>query len=295
VSVDLHIHTTHSDGTFSPADIVHLAKQQCISALAITDHDITSGNREAMDAGKDIGIHVIPGVELSVDYMLPQKGHLHLLGLFIDPDDRLLNLTLQSLRQARDKRNRKILYRLTKLGKKITMDELMEEAGGGSVGRPHIARIMVRKGYVQSFVEAFQRYLKNGAPAYVDRMRLSISQAIDLIHAAGGIAILAHPTSLGFASFEGLRAYILELKAIGLDGIEAYCAGQDKALIQKMLTFARKNKLMVSGGSDFHGDVKPDQQLGSPDIPDQVYLELVDYWNQIYNPKDKIQKTKSKR
>jgi predicted metal-dependent phosphoesterase TrpH len=278
VSVDLHTHTTYSDGTFTPSDLVNLAKLKSLTAIAITDHDITSGNREALSRGKEIGIEVVPGVELSVDYPLPQKGHLHLLGLFIDPDNNALKKSLQIIRQARTKRNYKILKRLTELGKEVTKNELTNEAGDGSVGRPHIATIMVKKGYVKTIKEAFQHYLKNGAPAYFDRLRIPVTQAIDLIHVAGGIAILAHPSSLGFSSFEQMGIYIMQLKEIGLDGIEVWCPGQDEQMMHKMLTFARANLMVVSGGSDFHGNAKPEQQLGSVDVPDQVYIDLVKYY-----------------
>jgi hypothetical protein len=225
---------------------------------------------------------VVPGVELSVNYNLPGKGHLHILGLFIDPRHPLLNKSLQNLREERLKRNQKILDRLKELGKPVSRDDLNSEAGIGTVGRPHIAAVMLKKGYVKNIREAFQRFLKSGAPAYFDRMRLNADQAIDLIHLAGGIAIVAHPLSLGFSSFKAAEEYILQLKITGLDGIEVYCSGQEEKIRQTMIQFARENTMVVSGGSDFHGTVKPDLHLGSGkgdlDIPDQVYKDLVNYW-----------------
>ena len=282
MSVDLHAHTTHSDGTFTPAELIKLANEKNLTAIAITDHDITSGIEEAISYSHKSGIKVVPGVELSVNYNLPGKGHLHILGLFIDPRHPLLNKSLQNLREERLKRNQKILDRLKELGKPVSRDDLNSEAGIGTVGRPHIAAVMLKKGYVKNIREAFQRFLKSGAPAYFDRMRLNADQAIDLIHLAGGIAIVAHPLSLGFSSFKAAEEYILQLKITGLDGIEVYCSGQEEKIRQTMIQFARENTMVVSGGSDFHGTVKPDLQLGSGrgdlDIPDQVYKDLVNYW-----------------
>jgi predicted metal-dependent phosphoesterase TrpH len=282
MSVDLHTHTIHSDGTFKPAELINLAYQKNLYAIAITDHDITTGNKEAISYGKELGIKVVPGVELSVDYDLPGKGHLHMLGLFIDPNHPLLNQTLKNLRLERSKRNQKILNRLGELNIPLSQEEVSNEAGFGTVGRPHFAAAMIKKGYVKNIRQAFHHFLKKGAPAYFDRVRLNANQVIDLIHLAGGIAIIAHPTSLGFSSLKAAEKYIIQLQTIGLDGIEVYCSGQDESLREHMLNFARQNNMVVSGGSDFHGSVKPDLQLGSGkgdlDIPDQVYQDLVAYW-----------------
>lgn len=290
MSVDLHTHTTHSDGTFTPTELIRLAYEKNLTAIAITDHDITSGIEEAISYGNKSGIKVVPGVELSVNFNLPGKGHLHILGLFIDPRHPLLNKTLQNLREERLKRNQKILDRLKELGKPVSQDDLNNEAGIGTVGRPHIAAALLKKGYVGNIREAFHRFLKSGAPAYFDRMRLNADQAIDLIHIAGGIAIVAHPVSLGFSSFKAAGEYILQLKNIGLDGIEVYCSGQEEKIRQTMIKFTRENNMVVSGGSDFHGTVKPDLQLGSGkgdlDIPDQVYWDLIKYLEkrELFNP-----------
>jgi predicted metal-dependent phosphoesterase TrpH len=278
LAVDLHTHTTYSDGTCSPSDLLDLAIGKNLKAIAITDHDITSANSEALLIGKKSGIEVIPGVELSVDYPNPYHGHLHLVGLFIDPDNETLNKSLQIVRQARDKRNHKIVARLNELNMDISYIDLVTLAGQGAVGRPHIARMMVDKGYVSSVTEAFQRFLKNGAPAYFDRMRLAVDQAIGLIHQAGGIAIIAHPTTLGFPTFDELSESILQLKDRGLDGFEVFCADHTAKSISQMLEFAGEHQLVVSGGSDFHGDVKPEQDLGSVEVPDWVYRDLVAYW-----------------
>ena len=275
--VDLHTHTTHSDGSLSPTELVALARKKNLSAIAITDHDILSANKEASTISKDLELKVIAGVELSVDFPLPQMGHLHIVGLFIDPENNDLNKALSSLRNNRLKRNQNILNLLKKLNKEVTADELNLEAGVGSIGRPHIAEAMMKKGYVKSRKEAFDLYLQKGAPAYVDRMRLPADQAIELIHQAGGITILAHPQSLGYKSLTEAGDTILKLKNLGLDGIEVYNSGQDSQLTTQKLTFAREHHLVVSGGSDFHGNVKPEFHLGSANVPDWVYEELVNY------------------
>jgi predicted metal-dependent phosphoesterase TrpH len=284
VSVDLHTHTTHSDGTLGPAELVDLARKKSLTAIAITDHDITSGNDEAISRGKELEIKVIPGIELSVTFDLPGNGHLHILGLFIDPHHTHLNQTLQNIRLERSKRNQKILNRLKELGKPISSDDLSFEGGIGSVGRPHIATVMVKMGYVKNNREAFNRFLKKGSPAYFDRVRLTANQAIDLIHLAGGIAIIAHPTSLGFSSLKDTGEYFLHLKKMGLDGFEAYSSGQDDYTRQQLLSFARDNNMVVSGGSDFHGSLIPAIDLGSGrgdlNIPDQVYWDLLNYWKE---------------
>lgn len=283
MSVDLHTHTTHSDGTLGPVELVKLAKEKNLYAIAITDHDITSANNEVISLGNEFGIKVVAGVELSVNYDLPGNGHLHIVGLFIDPNHALLNQTLQNFRSERLIRNQKILNRLKELNMPLSQDELRNESDIGTVCRPHIAEAMVKRGYVKNIPEAFHLYLQKGMPAYFDRMRLNANQVIDLIHLAGGIAIMAHPSSLGLSTLKAAEEYIIQLKTLGLDGIEVYCSGQDELFRQELLKFSRQNNMVVSGGSDYHGSVKPDIQLGSGmgdlDVPDQVYLDLVEYWN----------------
>jgi len=284
VPVDLHTHTVHSDGTFKPLELVKLARSRNLTAIAVTDHDITSGNTETISYGQELGVKVVSGVELSVDANLPANGHFHMLGLFIDQDNPILIKSLQKLRQGRQIRNKKILDRLKDLGLPISSYNLKRVSGIGAIGRPHIAAAMVKMGYVKNIREAFKRFLQKGASAYFDRMRLGPEQAIDLIHLSGGIALIAHPVSLGFSSFKDAEEYILKLKSIGLDGIEVHCSGQNKKTAQAMMRFARENDFVVSGGSDFHGSVKPAIQVGSGygnlDVPDQVYWDLVRYWEE---------------
>ena len=286
MAVDLHTHTNHSDGTLSPKDLVYLASSQGLKALAVTDHDITTANEEAIKTGMQIGVEIVPGVELSAEYSLPGNGHLDILGLFIDFEHPELNQSLQYLRKERAKRSEKILDRLSEIGIRIPLSEVQSEAGAGSLGRPHIARVMMKHGYVETVNQAFQKYLKNGAPAFVDKQKLPASESIDLIIKAGGIAIIAHPFSLGFNTYRDFGNTFLALKALGLQGIEAYYPNYSVSMSRWLRTFAAENDLLISGGSDFHGSVKPDIQLGSGSgnlhVPDEVYEKLLAYHQSLH-------------
>jgi len=213
--IDLHTHTTYSDGTLSPGELVTLAKADGLSALAICDHDTIAGVKEGMDLGKVIGIEVIPGVELSIEYDLPPGGHMHILGLFIDPDSPELIQGLNWLRKKREERTPKIVKLLNEHDIEITEDEVKQEAGDGSVGRPHIARVLMNKGYVGSIQEAFDRFLKKGAVAYVPKEKFTLGKGISMIREAGGIPILAHPVYLKLDRMD-LEALLVELKDTGL-------------------------------------------------------------------------------
>jgi len=278
LAVDLHTHTNHSDGTLSPKELVYLAHSQGLKALAVTDHDITTANEEAINIGSQIGVTVVPGVELSVDYPLPGNGHLDILGLFIDYEHGELNQALRSLREERTRRGERILERLSDIGIRISLAEVQAEVGKGSLGRPHIARVMMKRGYVANVNQAFQKYLKNGAPAFVDKQKLSASESIDLIINAGGMAIIAHPFSLGFTTYKDFGDTFLTLKALGLQGLEVYYPNYSDSMCRWLRSFAAENDLLISGGSDFHGSVKPDIQLGSGPgnlhVPDEVYENL---------------------
>ena len=260
--IDLHTHTTASDGTYTPSELVELAKKTDLKAIAITDHDTINGVSEAIEAGKDLGVEVIAGTELSIEYPLPENGHMHLLGLFVDIKNPELISGLEYLRKKRDERTPKILKILNAHGISITEKEVLQEAGEGSVGRPHIARIMLKKGYVKSIKEAFERYLKKGAIAYVPKEKFEITHAINLILNSGGIPILAHPVTLKLSD-EELESHIEKLKSLGLKGIEVYYSTHTEQDTIAYLKLADKFNLLISGGSDFHGKNKPDIRLGT--------------------------------
>lgn len=256
--LDLHLHTTHSDGSCTPTEVVGLAHQARVTALAITDHDITSGISEAIAAGEQYGIEIIPGVEIS---SIMEGSELHILGYFLDWQDTLLNERFKSLRDSRHRRNPQIIDRLQSLGIAITYDEVCALAGSDSVGRPHIARALMNKGVVTSAKEAFDRFLGDGKLAYVPRELPSPAEAIHWIKAARGLAVLAHPTWVKLTD-QTLAALVRQLKANGLDGVEVYYSTHAARQTREYLSLAQQLGLLVTGGSDFHGLTKPDIEVG---------------------------------
>lgn len=256
--IDLHLHTTHSDGSLPPAEVLVLAHKAGVTALAITDHDITTGISEALVAGAALGIEVIPGVEISSRH---GDNEIHILGYFLDWQDPTLNERLAGLRASRHTRNPRIIERLQAFGFDITYDEVKELAGTESVGRPHIARVLINKGYVQSAKEAFDRFLAHGKPAYVPRELPAPSEAIAWIRAAKGIPVLAHPYWAGQEG-ESLFRLCAQLKAAGLRGMEVHYSTHNPRQTAELLDLAKRLDLLVTGGSDFHGITKPDIAVG---------------------------------
>jgi len=256
--IDLHLHTTHSDGSYSTREVMAFAKQAGLTALAITDHDIVEGIPEATAIGEELGIEVVPGVEISSRL---GESELHILGYFMNWTDPLLAQRLQTLRDSRHLRNPKIVQRLNELGIPITYEEVRALAGTESVGRPHIARLLMEKGIVTSAKEAFDRYLANGRPAFVDRELPEPAEAVQWIREAGGVPVLAHPTWVR-TSADGLRVLVRELKAAGLGGMEVHYSTHTPSQTTEYLELAKQCDLLVTGGSDFHGVTKPDIEVG---------------------------------
>ncbi|MCP9471573.1 MAG: PHP domain-containing protein [Nitrospira sp.] len=256
--VDLHLHTTHSDGSFTPAEVIALAHEAGVTAAAITDHDITSGIPEATRTGRERGIDVIPGVEIS---SLFGDAELHVLGYFLDWQDETLNRRLAALRESRHRRNPKIIERLQAAGIDITYDEVRAIAGTDSVGRPHIARVLIDKRVVASAQEAFDLWLAEGRPAYVPRELPAPAEAIRWIKDAKGLAVLAHPTWIK-APESALPDLARRLKADGLAGVEVYYSTHTPRQTREYLALAKQLDLLVTGGSDFHGVTKPDIRVG---------------------------------
>jgi predicted metal-dependent phosphoesterase TrpH len=257
---DLHTHTTASDGSDSPGRVVQFAAELGLAAVAVTDHDTVAGLPEAFEAGKDFGIEVLPGMELSVKI---DHGTLHILGYLFDPDSSSLKGVLKRVQAARARRNPLILERLEKLGCPLSYGELEEISKGGQIGRPHIARAMLRRGYVRSIGEAFEHYLKKGGPAYVPKSILSSEEAITTIHEAGGLAVLAHPISLEFGTPEHLEELLAVWIDQGLDGIECYYSMHNREMIDLCLGLCKKYDLVSTGCSDYHGRAKPDIHIGT--------------------------------
>lgn len=256
--IDLHLHTTHSDGSLPPAEVLRLAQKAAVTTLAITDHDITSGIPEAMSVGRELGIEVIPGVEIS---SYDGRSELHILGYCLDWNDPVLNERLGSLRASRHRRNPLIIDRLRAAGLDITYEEVRAMAGTESVGRPHIAQVLMQKKYVSTAKEAFDRYLAEGKAAYVARDLPAPAEAITWIREAKGVAVLAHPTWVKDGG-AGLITCVTALKEAGLDGVEVHYSTHSKSQTSSYLELAQRLNLLVTGGSDFHGITKPEIEVG---------------------------------
>ena len=268
--IDLHLHSTYSDGTCSPAELVSMGARKGLIAISITDHDTIEGVGEAVEAGRRSGIDVISGIELSV---VLGDCSLHLLGYGFDWQNNILIDKLGVLQQARHERNMRILGKLEKSGVRITEEELAEISGGGQSGRPHIARLLVEKGVVGSMDHAFETYLAKDKPAYVKRFVYSAQEAISVLHRVGGIAVMAHPVQLGY-SLDRIPDIVTRLKEYGLDGIETYYPTQKGRIRKKLKEIARECDLLETGGSDYHGDIRPGTTMAGGirfSVPVDVY------------------------
>lgn len=260
-TIDLHTHSYCSDGTFSPEGLVILAKKQGLSAIALTDHDTIDGLELFLEAGEKHGMETICGIEFAALYEGFHRPEIHIVGLGFDCHDSALLAKLEEIRQSRDDRNERMAKQLTAIGLPVSLEEVAQNAGGEIITRAHFANVLLEKKLVKDRKEAFSKYLSPGCPGYVERQFLTPKGCIEAIKNAGGAAVLAHPTlyNLDMAQVETLCK---ELIPFGLDGIECrystYTAAQTKA-VEKI---ARTLGLLPSGGSDFHGENKPDIRLG---------------------------------
>jgi 3',5'-nucleoside bisphosphate phosphatase len=270
--IDLHVHTTMSDGTLSPAEVVRYARAKGLKAIAVTDHDTVAGIGPAQSEASLNGLEVIGGVEISAEWA---TGIMHILGYFIRPDDSDLLARLSWLSKGRRERIPLILAKLHDLGVHVIEQEVDKEAVGGVPGRPHVANIMVRKGYVSTLQDAFDRFLRKGAPAYVVKTKLKPESAVHAITRAGGVAVLAHPYSLGEDTSGSLEATVRGLMTYGLRGIEAYYSKHSLAQTTAYLDIASRLGLTVTGGSDFHGSNKPDVEMGVVPAVGRLAYEIV--------------------
>lgn len=258
--VDLHTHSTASDGSEPPGKVIELASAAGLGAVAITDHDTLEGIPEARAAAERIGIELVPGVELSLRY---DGSGMHLVVLWLEPGDGPLQDQLHGLQSGRGERNERIVDRLRDAGFDIAIEEVLEEAGTGSVGRPHIAAVMMAKGYVPDIRTAFDGWLGAGKPAYVGRERLEPHQAIALARESGAVPVLAHPHTLALTSASAMAELLTHLEQAGLIGLEAYYGSYRRHEREGYADLARRFGLVPSGGSDFHGRYKPELQIGS--------------------------------
>lgn len=279
--VDLHIHTTASDGTFTPAAILREARNEGLAAIAITDHDTLDGARDALTAGIPEGMGFLVGVEISAAAppTCPMRGSFHLLGYGVRLDHEPLDRCLSALRDSRKNRNPGIVARLRDLGFDVRLEDVIARAGGGQIGRPHIARYMKARGWAASIDEAFDRYIGNGGPAYVDKYRVPCHEAVALIRAAGGVAVLAHPGLLPLEPGPDFEAMIGELRDMGARGIEAFYPEHSPHRTAYFAEISRRFDLVATGGTDFHGTIKPGLRLGRARgdfrVPAGVYDNLL--------------------
>lgn len=256
--VDLHTHSTASDGSMSPAELVNHAIRSGLKGIAITDHDTIDGVAEALDEGQKNSFPVIPGVEISLDY----TKELHMLGYFNNENYNKINEILIPLKKSREKRNEKTIEKLNELGFKLTMDEVRQRCKGSVIGRPHIALVMQEKGYTPTAADAFREYLGFGRVAFFKKEKLTPEQGIGHILRAGGLPVLAHPVFLQY-SMQDMDKFLKELFAYGLKGIEAYYVENSKDYTKNTIKLADKHKLIITGGSDFHGTFKPKIKIGT--------------------------------
>lgn len=256
--VDLHVHSTESDGTLTPKDLVAEAKKAGLAAFALTDHDTCQGVGKAMPLAASAGIELIPGIELSTDY---HGKEVHIVGLYIDIENEQLLKKTAEYRKCRSERNALMVEALRKEGLSITMEELVAENPDCVITRANIARFLYEHGQIKSVREAFDRYIGDHCKCYVGRLKVASTDAVRLIKEAGGTAILAHPLLYGLSN-TNLQKMIDALKPVGLDGLEAIYSTYTTGEEQQMKRLARENGLLISGGSDFHGSNKPDIALG---------------------------------
>jgi predicted metal-dependent phosphoesterase TrpH len=277
MAVDLHTHSERSDGSDTPAQVVELAAQANVQGLSLTDHDTIDGLETAALRATELGVEFLTGIELSVH---TSRRTIHLLGYGFDPAHAELVVTLQNQQRSRLARNTQLIEKLVALGYEISLDEVVAKTDGGSVGRPHFASVLLDKGYVDSIDHAFTELLADGCPAYVERRELAASDAIALIHRAGGAAIWAHPTRNSSIDENHFRTELEELLEVGLDGFECWYSRFTPELRRRMVRIARKYGVVPTGGSDYHGSYKPDLSIGRGtgdlQIPFEVFDELRD-------------------
>ena len=256
-TIDLHTHSTFSDGTFTPLQLVKYAEEKGLKAFAITDHDTTEGIKEAKSI--ETNVEVISGVEISTRY---DKKEIHIVGLYVNENDADLNKKLKYYREKRVTRNFEILEKLNSLGVDITIDDVKESCTGDVISRAHIAKALVSKGFVGSYTEAFDRYLGDNKCAYVPRETLNYEESMELITKAGGVPVLAHPL-LYKMSDTNLENMMVKLRQKGLKAVEVYYSTHSNSDTQHVMAMANRVGLIYSGGSDFHGATKPKIDMGT--------------------------------
>jgi predicted metal-dependent phosphoesterase TrpH len=276
MAVDLHLHSNCSDGSLTPEEIVTGAVAAGLTGMALTDHDTLEGLAVASATARQASMRFVGGTELSV---LWRRQSMHLLVYFLDPEPGPLQDRMEELRQSRQQRNHQIATKLQELGLDITIEEVTMEAGGGVIGRPHFAAVMIGKGYVANVPEAFDRYLATGRPGYVGRKRLTAEEAIRLSRKSGAVPVIAHPHTLSLRAEEFATGFS-DLVAAGLGGIEAYYGEYTPAMRSRIAAICSDLGIVATGGSDYHGRYKPHLEIGTGKgdlrVPDEALEALLD-------------------
>jgi 3',5'-nucleoside bisphosphate phosphatase len=282
---DLHLHTSVSDGKYTPAELVRKAAAAGLTIIAITDHDNVDGVAPAIEAARQFpGLRIIPGVEISTE---EPEGEVHVLGYFLDYHHKELLDRLNNMRESRETRAQKMVQKLAALGMPLDWKRVQEIAGTGTIGRPHIAQALLEKGYIATIKEAFDKYIAWGGPAYVERDKMTPGEAVELILRAGGIPVLAHP----FVSKDPDNL-MARLKQNGLIGIEAYYGEYKPEDVKKLVGLAEKYHLITTGGSDYHGlDENVETPLGGADVPTSAAERLIALAGQIPQKPPEKEKT----
>ncbi len=272
--IDLHTHSTFSDGSFTPEQLAAAAAAAGLTAISLTDHDSVMGVDRFLAACSKQKVRGIPGVEISLDF---PDGTMHMLGYFIDHRNPALTQHVAKLRSGREHRNREILKQVNAMGLTLTMSEVAAYAGEDNVGRLHFSQALVARGYVRTRDEAFKKYLSKGKPGYANRLRMTPAQGVEIIRNAGGLAVLAHPFTLHLGK-QSLEKLVGDLAQAGLQGIEVFCPPQSPKQVKQYSSLADKFNLVATGGTDFHGAPMPDIKLGTGfgdlNVPDTVLDQL---------------------
>ncbi len=280
-AADLHCHTTASDGALAPAQLVERAARLALKVIAVTDHDSTEGVAAALAAGQAHGVEVIPGVEINTDV---PGTEVHVLGYFLDYTAPILCSELARLRDGRVGRAKRMAEKLTEMGAPVRFERILEIAGEGSVGRPHVAQALLEAGHVSSFEQAFEKYIGRNSPAYVERMKFTPAEACALIRRVSGLPVLAHPVFFDrFGAIKSpfnLDAMLPELIHAGLMGLEVYYPRYDAVTTEYLIAFARRYKLLQTGGTDFHGIRANEPDLGGIYVPMKAVRRLREAWQQ---------------
>ncbi|MCK5878415.1 MAG: PHP domain-containing protein [Holophagae bacterium] len=269
--IDLHSHSTASDGSEAPERLPLLAKDAGLSAIALTDHDTVDGLKPFLTACDEVEVEGVSGIEISSRWHFP--GEVHVLGYFVDPENREFCQRLEFLQKAREDRNGEMVRKLQYLGIDVSLEEWQQAAGGEIVGRPHLAHLLIEKGVCRDLREAFGKYIGTDGIAFVPKEKLTTAEAVRFIREFSAAPVLAHPGLLKLDT-ESLRDFLMELKDNGLAGVECIHSGHDDKMTRKLLELAIRLELAPTGGSDFHGSHKPHVRLGLPEVPERYLSGL---------------------